>query len=43
MLKLHFNVNATVASIEVRKCRQKESLIDHAGSVEVVAVLTARL
>jgi hypothetical protein len=42
-LELHFNVNATVASIEARRCRRKISLVDHAGSVEVLTALTARL
>jgi hypothetical protein len=42
-LDLHFNVNATIASIEARRCRRKISLVDHAGSVEVLTVLTAML
>ena len=42
-LDLHFNVNATIASIAARRCRRKISWVDHAGSVEVLTVLTAML
>ena len=42
-LDLYFNFNATIASIAARRCRRKISLVDHAGSVELLTVLTAML